>query len=594
MSSRNYKFSSLLIPIAFVISVFILFFIVSISYKQIKTLNDSSKLVVHSQNVHIEIKQLLSDIRDAETGQRGYLLTKDTGFLRPYNGAYEKANASFENLKQLTADNKIQQENLDYLKNLIDERFKTLEILLNDKTLLLEVPDSVKRVLSKGRALMIDINSRANIIINNEAKLLENREKLHNEEIILSPLSFLLIAFFSLIVFIISFIRINLGIKRLKIVNNQILIAQETFDNAEQIAEMSNWFYDLDTKKIIYSKNYYRLLGYEPYAFEPCMKKYLEFVHPDDRQIIIDINEVIEMELPPPIIHFRIIRKDGEIRNFKSIGKFISDHYGKKLFIGINVDITNQYYQEKMLAEKLFDLERSNNELSAFNQVASHDLQEPLRKIQTLISRIRENDFAILSEKSQDYFLRTENAASRMQRLIDDLLMFSRTNKAEKVFVETDLNDILENAKQELGFLIEEKAAVIHSQKLPTINAIPFQIKQLFNNLIGNSLKYAQSGVKPVITITLKKASVKEMTGFNSFENQEYYKISIADNGIGFEQEYAEKIFNLFDRLHGDSEYSGTGIGLTICKKIVENHKGFIFAEGAPNVGSTFNIFFPV
>src|SRR5262249_41929277 len=158
----------------------------------------------------------------------------------------------------------------------------------------------------------------------------------------------------------------------------------------------------------------------------------------------------------------------------------------------------------------------------------------------------------------------------------------------------TDLNKILENSKQDLAQMIEEKKITVKSATLPTLKVIPFQIQQLFVNLIGNSVKYGKPDTPVSIIISAAIVPGKDIAGHNTVPDRKFHKISFADNGIGFEQQYAERIFTLFSRLHDDREYSGTGIGLTICKKIVENHGGFITAEGIPDVGAAFHIFLPV
>jgi light-regulated signal transduction histidine kinase (bacteriophytochrome) len=252
----------------------------------------------------------------------------------------------------------------------------------------------------------------------------------------------------------------------------------------------------------------------------------------------------------------------------------------------------------KMYAEQLEqknrELERSNSELSSFSYVASHDLQEPLRKIQAFGNLIQQRDVANLSDTSKDYFERMVKAAVRMQNLIDSLLEFSRTTTARQNFENTDLNALLDEVKKELGHRIEEKNAVIESSHLPTLNIISFQFKQLLSNLISNSLKYARDGVTPVVEIKAKYVKAKELHEKAALPGKDYFEFSVADNGIGFEQEYAEKVFELFQRLHGRHEYSGSGIGLAICKKIVENHHGFMRAESEPGKGATFYFFIPV
>ena len=181
-----------------------------------------------------------------------------------------------------------------------------------------------------------------------------------------------------------------------------------------------------------------------------------------------------------------------------------------------------------------------------------------------------------------------------MRSLIDDLLQFSRTNKSEKVFENADFNELLENSKQDLAQVIETKKATITNEELPVTLAIPFQIQQLFTNLINNSLKYSKTETNPEIKITSSIIKAIDENLLPKKDTTKYYKITFKDNGIGFDNEYAEKIFVLFNRLHNKDEYTGTGIGLSICKKIVENHKGYIFADGTLNVGATFTIFIPL
>jgi light-regulated signal transduction histidine kinase (bacteriophytochrome) len=256
-------------------------------------------------------------------------------------------------------------------------------------------------------------------------------------------------------------------------------------------------------------------------------------------------------------------------------------------------DITDHHLSNVALEERNLELEQSIKELESFNRVASHDLQEPLRKIQTFISRIAENDKANLSDQGKEFLNKIESSASKMRILIDDLLLFSRTNKAEKIFEKADLNKLLESANQELIHDIEEKNAVIQSEQLPVLNVISFQIQQLFVNIIGNALKYSKPGIQPVIKIDCERLAASGYPDFITDKRKKYFKISISDNGMGFDQQYAEKIFILFHRLHHSSKFVGTGIGLSICKKIAENHNGFIVAEGKPGIGATFIVYLP-
>jgi len=240
------------------------------------------------------------------------------------------------------------------------------------------------------------------------------------------------------------------------------------------------------------------------------------------------------------------------------------------------------------------ELESTNEELNSFNHITSHDLQEPLRKIETFISRLDEKEKQKLSDNGKVYLEKINSSAKNMRRLIKDLLLFSQTNSTERELEIVELQSILNDVQTELEEELQSKnGEIILKSELPKVKAIPFQIKQLLLNLIGNSIKYAKSDVAPVIEVF--HSIIEPDKHLQKFlKGKHYHKISIADNGIGFDQQYAHKIFELFERLHQKNDYSGSGIGLAICKKIVENHEGSITAEGKPGVGSTFHIYLPL
>jgi light-regulated signal transduction histidine kinase (bacteriophytochrome) len=247
----------------------------------------------------------------------------------------------------------------------------------------------------------------------------------------------------------------------------------------------------------------------------------------------------------------------------------------------------------KALQEANTNLARSNQELEQFAYVASHDLQEPLRKIQTFSGFILNRDYEELSPSAKDNFNRMQSAANRMQKLIEDLLVFSRTSTESKIFIKTDLNKLLQQVKEDLMVQISKTDAVIHSEVLPALNVIPLQFQQLFQNLISNALKFHTTHEQPQITITSREVDAADIPGKVNLPEKKYIRISFEDNGIGFESEFSDKIFQLFQRLHGRAEYPGTGIGLAICKKIMENHRGFILATGTPGSGARFDVYLP-
>jgi light-regulated signal transduction histidine kinase (bacteriophytochrome) len=232
-------------------------------------------------------------------------------------------------------------------------------------------------------------------------------------------------------------------------------------------------------------------------------------------------------------------------------------------------------------------------------------LKEPLRKLQMAASRISNDDYDNLSQKGRGFFSSMRDAASTMQTLIDDLITYSETNREERTFVKSDLRTIVEEVLHGLRERIEYKQAVIEIGNLCEVGIIPFQFRQLMHNILGNALKFSQPGVPPLIIIKgrtvkgsiLQKELQSTMQGNSAVQkflsDETYCHISISDNGIGFEPEYNERIFEVFQRLHGKEQYKGTGIGLAIVKRIIENHNGIITATGALNVGARFDIYLP-
>lgn len=246
----------------------------------------------------------------------------------------------------------------------------------------------------------------------------------------------------------------------------------------------------------------------------------------------------------------------------------------------------------RQLLKNVEQLESTNKELDQFAYIASHDLQEPLRKIRTFSDRIISKYGDKLNDDGKIYFEKMQAACERMQTLINDILSFSKIAISKNDLVYTDMNRIIEEVVSDMDILIQEKNAKIRIEALPKLYVYPGIIKLLFQNLINNSLKYAQKDFPPEIFVTAK---IEEPdNGSGKFTFNKYCRISFQDNGIGFEQQYAEQIFTMFKRLHGNSEYAGTGIGLAICKKIVEEHKGYISAKSAVNKGSVFTISLPV
>ena len=727
--------SSLYHKIIFTISLFVILFIGAITFKHINNISDSSKLLIHTYDVNLELEHLFSYIKDSENSMRGYLISKDTIYLEPYRTATKNVNTTFLMLKNLTLDSPRQQENLQDLFKIVKKRYEYMRAYSEEsKKVDIDRNSNFKKNFRESSKLLVDIRIKLNEMVDFEKEQLKKRNSEYNNQIYLTPILTLGILFITLLLLIFAYYQTTKDVEKLLTTNTKLKKSQFLSLQAEILSEFGTWEWNLNTTKLIYSDNLYKILGVEPQSFEPgqenfikfvfeedieivndifdkilkdehlpytyfrvtrsdgqirflrtigklftdtlgnktvlgitaditdehdknellissneelskinkeliifdkssrqaeilgqygswvlsfdtfqfnysdnkfrllgcepqsfnpSIEKLLDFVHPKDKHIVIEANEKALKTKEIPTMDYRIIRPDGEIRHFRTIAKSFKDLSGTESMIGTTQDVTEDYIKSEQLRERNKELEQNIKELNEFNHVASHDLQEPLRKIQTFISRINDKEKENLSDFGKEYLSRIEKASNRMRVLINDLLQYSRTNRTEKTFVKTDFNQQLINSILELSQTIEDKKALVNHTSLPKTDAVDFQIQQLFTNLLSNSLKYARQDVDPIINITCDEIIAKNESRLKDKSNKKYYKIEFSDNGIGFEQENAEKIFQLFNRLHGKTEYQGTGVGLAICKKIVETHDGYIFATSKLNEGATFTIYLP-
>lgn len=379
--------------------------------------------------------------------------------------------------------------------------------------------------------------------------------------------------------------------------------SRELIKDVEHMLEFGTWNWDFVRNKIERSLGVFILMGYDEatreqinsLSMEEQYSFFLQHLHSEDRE---RLDSVIKKSIEAKSdyeIEYRLLSKNGEEKIIHSMAKAVkADDGSLTKMIGIITDVTKVTRFRKEIESYVAELNRSNKELEEFAYVASHDLQEPLRKIITFSGRLQDKFGTTLGTEGNAYLSRMTIATENMRLLIDNLLEFSRITRNSDVFTLTDLNAIMEDARIELELKIEETAAVIEQQLLPSIVCNAPQIKQLFVNLLSNSLKFRKPGAETLIQIRSEAVAHAEKIKENLSPILEYYKISITDNGIGFEREYAERIFQIFQRLHGKSEYPGSGIGLAICKKIVDQHNGIIRVDSNPDKGSVFTVFLPV
>jgi PAS domain S-box-containing protein len=374
-------------------------------------------------------------------------------------------------------------------------------------------------------------------------------------------------------------------------VNNQL-------QEAQRLAKLGSWEWDVNTDTVIWSEEMYRIYGYED-RFPVDFSKATERMSREDAErsnkrtqqhiqsAIDNFNKTGELTFEISSVEFPIKLPDGTKKLLRGSGKLELNSDGKlQRMVGAIQDVSEIREVEKRLQLVIDELGQKNKDLESFNYVASHDLQEPLRKIQTFTDRIRNG--SLTQEVKDDYLMRIGNAAKRMSDLIQSMLTLGRISRPEEQFVEVDLNSIVDYCKSDFELVMKERNAVIESEYLPVIHASDFQMRQLFINLISNAFKFSKDA--PVVRIGCQKVLRSRNTD-DDRDIKPFWCLTFADNGIGFDAKYKEQIFELFQRLHSRQEFSGTGIGLSIVKRIVERHNGFIEADSELGKGATFKIF---
>ncbi|HTM65001.1 MAG TPA: PAS domain-containing protein [Flavipsychrobacter sp.] len=347
------------------------------------------------------------------------------------------------------------------------------------------------------------------------------------------------------------------------------------------------------------------ILGYEPgEVLAKGLEFFTEIIHPDDvasameknARAVEEANAKDDKNDNEKTVEFkyRLRHKNGDYHWFHTFETVFDRNSEGKVehLLNVSIDITEQELAEQSLQQKNIELQQSNASLEEYAYVASHDLKEPLRKIATFSDRLITTQGDELNENARLYLDKIIDSSRRMQSMISDLLSVSVIS-GNKSFEVKSLEDLLIDAKQTLEYKIEEKNARIISDGLPAMMVVPSQFRQLFLNLLTNSLKFAREGITPEIKITHQYLRPSQVARYDLTKAPRYLKIDFADNGIGFDNQFANKIFTIFQRLHGKMEYEGTGIGLAICRKVTENHGGTIIAQGTVNGGSTFTIIIP-
>jgi signal transduction histidine kinase/CHASE3 domain sensor protein len=564
----------------------------------------------HTNRVINITQEILSSIKDAETGHRGFQLSDDEIYLAPYREALLAIPKKFKLLDSLTISNDTLRVKVDTLGLLINEQFRIINrILTTSRRNTPSLQPLELKLLAEGRVNMNSIRKLSNrIMIDEQRKLVEALENEGGFKI-LAPATFLATALIACGAVFLLFSRAVLLIQDRDKKSNELSVAldnlkkevevrmytqtllRNVWDNSLDVIQVFASIRDKDGKIqdfrfVIANKAATMLLNQtEEYLLGHTL---LEVYPAYEDNLIEEYKKVVETGITyKKELQFNI---DEQSRWFKLVAVRFEDG-----FVVTFSDITDEKNSVLRIQKFTQELKRSNEDLEQFAFVASHDLQEPLRKIRSFGDRILSKYSAAIDSTGQDYISRMQSAAGRMQILIEDLLAFSRVTRSLDLPTTIKLNLIVEEVMDDISDQIIRENAVIKFSELPSIIGIRGQIKRLFQNIISNGIKFRNPEVSPIISIIGKKISAEEaILEFTiNPEFQTYVIIEVSDNGIGFDEKYAEQIFNIFQRLHGRMEFEGTGIGLAICRKIINNNKGAIKAQSTIGVGSKFIMILP-
>ncbi|HEV7333876.1 MAG TPA: PAS domain S-box protein [Flavisolibacter sp.] len=383
----------------------------------------------------------------------------------------------------------------------------------------------------------------------------------------------------------------------------EIKLAEQTVRESEartrlavEAAHLGTYEVNVAQQTIVHSPRAAEIIGHEP-TKKLSYQTFTNTLHPEDRAIRQKAHEKAKRtgEL---FYEARIILPDQSLRWLRLNGLLLQQN-DSPVIIGTMMDITDEKRTAELLEQKIEErtreLQQVNIQLKEFTYAASHDLQEPLRKISYFVDRLVLNLGQSLSEENKMITQRIQLTTGRMRNLIDDLLAYSSTSMGVTGFVDVDLNSLIGEVLDDMEATVKEKNAVVQVLDLPVVKGDQRQLRQLFQNLISNALKYHRKGSAPHVQIVsqLVKGEAIEAEIPPSFKEHTFHQVQVKDNGIGFDPDDAERIFRLFQRLHGKAEYEGTGVGLAIVQKVVENHHGLIWADSQPNKGSIFSILLP-
>lgn len=595
----------------FLSTLIILIFISLMTYRNLNNYINEVKLVRHSSVVFRLVENVLSAVKDAETGHRGFQLTRDSSYLEPYRASIRQLPDMLHDLDSMVQNNYMQKRYVDTLQTLINDQYLLISrILSNAERSSLYMDRYESKLLKDGKENMARIRTVIGKIRGVEEELYTNR--IATEEGYRNIAPFSLLAFSIISVFGVAFLfsrvmgaldqkrKAEIGLKEnLKTLEHEVAekqFAQRTIQNIldhsldgimafSSVRDENGEIIDFQwlLANFISAQTLGRGKG------DLTGKRLLDVVPDAKKSGLFDIYKgVVDTSISQQFEREFDLR--GELKWFYMAAVKLDDG-----LIVTYTDVTEKNVAESRLTQYAEELKRSNQDLEQFAYVASHDLQEPLRKIRAFGDRLAARYEDKLDEVGVEYITRMQQASARMQKLIEDLLSFSRISSGHEQFTRVDLTAVVNEVVDDIeGQILREKAKV-GVKPIAEINGDRGQIRRLFQNLISNAIKFHKPGGLPTVEISgdvISGSEAEKEFGFPLAEPA-YVRIVVKDNGIGFDEKYSEKIFNIFQRLQGRAEYEGTGIGLAICRKIMSNHRGYIRAQSVINQGSEFILIFP-
>ncbi len=538
---------------------------------------------------------MLRYVVEAQGAARGYAVSGQESFLQAFNDARAAAETTFARLSDLVQDNPVQCERLKTLQAPLTRKLDLLNEAIGARTTFGTFAASAVIGSAENGSVNDQIRNITDEFYVYERNLLSQRAALTHSIGRVTRLSIIAASFLTVFLLVLACILILRDIAARRRAEDALAEQHNLLRNVMDAMPERVFVRDvlgryvidnLAHRNFLRAKSLAEVEGKSVYDFFP--REMAEMYEATDHAVLKSRKPLLNEEEPT-------VDEEGRLIWLSTTKVPLNDKNGNLVgLVGVSTDISQRKANEEELRLTAAQLVRSNSDLNDFAAVASHDLQEPLRKIMAFGDRLKTKCGPALGETGLDYLSRMSHAAGRMQRLIQDLLTLSRVTSKGQPFAEVDLQEVLRGVVSDLELRIEQSGARIEIGPMSKIDADALQMRQLFQNLLSNALKFQRPGAEPIVQISGKVLEVQEPQIPGAAPGEEVCQIMIEDNGIGFDPKYAEKIFTVFQRLHGKLEYEGTGIGLAVVRKIADRHGGIVSAKSAEGEGATFIVTLPV